>query len=443
MPQNAADVVSTVVQKTTKNVITLFERDDMFYTKMDGVEGTIVSPVPVGSAAVAGRTLAQDRDVRVPLEITPGGITRGWDPDGGSMGSGSASKYTHATAPVIFTEHAVSWTEAVQMTTGSNEKAVAKVVRRNLASSMKEYRRNLESLCMVGSNGYVGEYASGAITGGKRVITLEDVGFGSRLIRPGMELQTYDVSAGNVVNTKMIVESVDGLEVTMDIGTAFTAAEADGDKLFLSGLKGDPPRSMYGIQYHHNNSSAGMWMGLDRGTYANIRSFGRAVNGAFNLAAARICMNQMMIRAGYKEEKVSKIQAWMHPAQKHAYEALGAQWAAGGQRFQTNMGGGNKKLNLYFDGGMLLAGAPVVASPNWHKQRVDFVDFSNWMRIEGGKIRYYGGDHGRTVFPERGSDGSIKSSWISYLVSQFNIFVKNPLCTAYIAGLTVPDGYAS
>ena len=296
---------------------------------------------------------------------------------------------------------------------------------------------------MVGSNGYVGELAgTPTYTGGEISMTLEDVGFGSRLIRPGMDLAVYDVSAGAMLEQTGVVSSVDGLNIKLT-SSANVAAARDGDKLFLTGLKGTPPRSLYGIQYHHNNASSGMWMGLDRATYGNIRSYGRAVNGAFNLAAARICMNQMMIRAGYKEEKVSKMQAWMHPAQKHAYEALGAQWTAGGQRFQNNQGGGSKKLNLYFDGGMLLAGAPVVASPNWHKQRIDFVDFSNWMRIEGGKIRYYGGDHGRTVFPERGADGSIKSSWISYLVSQFNIFVKNPLCTAYISGLTVPDGYAS
>ena len=239
----------------------------------------------------------------------------------------------------------------------------------------------------------------------------------------------------------MIVDSVDGLDVTMDIGTAWGAA-ADGDKLFLSGLTGAPPRSIYGVQYHHDNSTTGMWLGLDRATYPNVRSFGRTAVGAFSLAAPRICMNQMMIRAGYKADKVSKIQAWMHPAQKHAYEAIGGAWIDAAQpKMRRITNEKSSDLNLYFGGQFTLAGAPVVASPNWSKSRVDFIDFSNWMRIEGGPIRYYGGDHGRTVFPERASDGSIKSSWITYLVSQFNIFVKNPLCTAYIDGLTVPAGY--
>ena len=431
MPQSAADVVSTVIQKTTKEIEVLFERDDMFYTQIESRPAHTLSPVPRGSAT------NNDRDIRVPLEILPGGITRGWNPDGGSLGSGSAGTYKHATAPVVHLDHAVSWNEAIALTTGAGEKAVENIVKRNLASAMQEFRRNLESLCMHTNHGYLAEISAVSIVATKRTVTIDSGwGFGSRLIRPGMRVQVYNTAGnGAIVATENIVEKVDGSTITMENTTAWEAGVGNGDYLFLSGLTGTPPNGIYGVQYHNDNASTGTWMGLSKATYPNVRAFGKTATGAFSLAAARLCVNQIMIRAGMKKGMGKKLQAWMHPGQEATYETLGI----GGNRFVTN--DSSKNLNMFFDGTYTLAGAPIVASPNWDKTRIDFIALDNWMRLEGGPIRWYGDDHGRRVFEERDSTGSVKASWISWLTSQFNLFVKNPLCCAYVAGLTSPADY--
>lgn len=438
MAQDVSDVVSNIIQKTDKKIETLFERDDMFFTQIEKRPDITVSPVQNESG------ITRNRDLRIPLEIEPGGITRGWNPGGGSLGSGSAPKYQHATAPTVHLDHAVSWQEIVELATNSPEKAVANIVKRNLASAMKEFRRNIESLCMHTNRGYLAEIDSGTPTtgGAARVAVIDDDwGFVGRLVRPGMRLSHYDISGSAIISGttgagELIVDKVDGRNITFTNTGAWPTAVADGDFLFLAGLTGAPPNSIYGVQYHNDNSSSGTWMGIDRSDYPNVRAFGRDADGAFALAPARLCVNQIMIRAGMKKGMGMKLQAWMHPGQMAAYEALGN----GTARFITNQG--NKDgLNMFFGGDYMLAGARVVASPNWDRTRIDFIALDNWMRIEGGPIRWYGDNHGRRVFEERDSSGGVIASWISYLTANFNLFTRNPLCNAYVHGITVPAGY--
>ena len=421
MPQSASDVVAAEIEALDKKLPTLFERDDKFFAHISKGENHVVS----------------NRDFRVPLKIRPGGVTRGYDPDNGSLGTGSGSVLANGTIPQVHLLHAISWNEAVRLGTDSPKKSVAQVVKQNLAEGMQEFRRNLDSLCVGGGNGVLGTVST--LTGASRRVTLSNDGFGTRLIREGMEVSTYNSGLSTKkASGDFTVKTVDheNRYVTFE-GTGTIALPIATDKLCLSGLSGTPPKSIYGVQYHHDNASTGTWINLSRATYPQVRC--NRVNGgsaSLTLAGARLAVNKIAIRAGAKEGMMGRVSAWMHNAQSAAYEALGQ----GVQRIIMD-GKNSGNLDLYFNGGQTLAGASVRVHPNWDKTRVDFISDKNWARAEVKPIGFYGKQHGRKVFEGRGSDGGVTASWHSFITVGMNVYVHNPLEEAYIDSLTFASGY--
>ena len=176
MPQTASDVVAAQIEALDKMLPEMFERDDKFFAFVQKGKSHTVS----------------NRDFRVPLKVKPGGVTRGYDPDNGSLGAGTGPVLTHGTIPQVHLLHAISWTEAVNLGTNAPVKSVAQVVKNNLADGMSEFRRNLDSLCVGGGNGVLGTVAS--LAGASRTATMSDDGFGTRLLREGMEVSVYNAA---------------------------------------------------------------------------------------------------------------------------------------------------------------------------------------------------------------------------------------------------------
>src|SRR5436305_3228903 len=108
MPGNETQVVGTELERVAPKVVTLFDRDDVFYSQIEK------RPVEVISS----------RDMRIALEIRPGGKTRYFNPDGGDMGRGDMSTFDKAIINSVHLEHAVEFTAKTMWSTDSNRKAV-------------------------------------------------------------------------------------------------------------------------------------------------------------------------------------------------------------------------------------------------------------------------------------------------------------------------------
>jgi hypothetical protein len=126
--------------------------------------------------------------------------------------------------------------------------------------------------------------------------------------------------------------------------------------------------------------------------------------------------------------------AWMHPAQKQAYEEIGQLVSI------INKSAKEEGLNMYFGDGMQMAGAKVTTSYNWDKTRIDFVTDEVWGRAEILPIGFYTTD-GRKIFEIRGASGGVAAAEIFYMVVGMQTFVTNPAACAYIDLLAVPAGY--
>jgi len=412
-------VAAVELERVAPTVPILFERDDTFYSQIEKRPVEVISP----------------RDMRVPLELRPGGKPGHFNPDGGDLGRGDMPTYDKAVVNTVHLRYAMEWTAKRKWATDSRRKAVVDTLRRDLASSMKSFRRYIDSLCMTAGNGVLGTISAVSSSGGVDTYTLGTDGFGARLLQYGWNIQVWD----STLTTIRTSSDGSGTPITYidypnkQIKVASVPGATAGDLLVAEGITSVPPVSLYGVPYHHNASTTGSWLGFTRSTTPEIRSNRVASNGTLTLPQPRLAINKIGDRVGIQHRR--KLTAWMHPCQKQAYEELGF------EVIRINKSAREEGLDMYFSDNMSMAGAPVKVSYSWDKTRIDFVDYEVWGRAEFHPAGFYKDENGNSYFVVRGISGGVATSNLAYLVASFNLYVNNPAATAYIDTLTVPSGY--
>lgn len=427
MALTESQVVANELERVSPKVPTLFDRDALFYANIE--------KRPVEKVS--------NRDMRIPLELRPGGNFGHYDPDGGDMSRGDGPTFDKAIINTVHLRHAVEWTKKSEIATDDQRKAVLNTFRHLLAKSMSEFRRHVDSLCMTAGNGVLGVVSAvtANVPAGFDTITMNTDGFGARLLRFGQYINVYDTGlttrrttdpANFPVGTGTKIVYHDGPTKTIRVVTPVTGL-APTDKIVISGVTGANPVSLLGVPYHHNSATTGTWLGFDRAVTPEIRANSVDAAGAgLALSYARLAMNKIGDRIGL--EQMPKPTAWMHPAQVQAYEELG-QLISSIQKVAKE-----ESLNLYFGEGMQLAGASIRKSYSWDKKRIDFILNDVWGRAEMEAPGFHTAD-GRKIFELRGASGGVAAAQIFYITSSFNLFVNNPASCSYISNLAVPAGY--
>src|SRR5574343_203114 len=160
----SSQVLATEVERVSSILPTLFERDDTFFASIEK------RPVEVIS----------ERNMRIPLELRPGGKPGHWNPDGGALGRGDMPTYDKAEINTVHLIHRLEFTTKREWATDSQRKAIVNTFRRDLASGMQQFRRFVDALCMTGGNGVLGTVTSVANSGGYDTYTLNTDGFGAK-----------------------------------------------------------------------------------------------------------------------------------------------------------------------------------------------------------------------------------------------------------------------
>ena len=420
--QVEAQVLALELERVRDKVPVLFERDNVFYADIEK------RPVEVISG----------RDMRIPLEINPGGRFGSFDSDGGSLGRGGASTFDKGVIHAENMKEAVEWTTKAQWVTDSNRKAVLNNFRYQLAKAMSEFRRNVDALCMTSGDGVLASvqtYSVGTGTAGGDRLTcnVSGDGFGVKLLRYGQKVNIYNaaLTTNRTVGNEREINFIDYANKIVDVFPSL-ATGVTTDKVVLSGLTAVPPVHLLGVKYHHNDASTGFWLGLDRSLLPQVRASSVVAGGALALPYPRLALNKVGDRIGI--DNVKKCVAYMHPAQKQAYEELGQLVTI------INKTAKDEGLDLYYEDNMQMAGAPVKTSFLWDKARIDFVSKEYWGRAELTPPDFYEVE-GRRIFEGRSADGGVAAFMIFYVKAAFNLFVDNPAGCSYIYQLTVPTGY--
>lgn len=415
MALTEAQVTALELERVIPKVRVLFERDDKFYANIKKQAVEKIS----------------NRQMRVPLELRPGGSFQYFDADGGDLGRGGGPTFEKAVLTSVFMSENIEYTKLAQWATDDERKAIVSTVRRLTATALDELRRQLDAQMMQDGSGTIGTITTVSTAGGVDTYTCTTDGFGVRLMRFGQTVQVFD-STLTTLRGSGVVTSWDVENNSVDVTPAIAGAVAT-DFIVTNGISSPSSLpALYGVPYHHSNASTGTWLGFNRSTTPEIRS--NRVNGnnsALALPMPRLAINKIGNRVGIDNNFTPS--AWMHPCQKQAYEEIG-QLVSIIHKMPKE-----EALDMYFDK-MQMAGAPVKESYNWNKKRIDFVVNEVWGRGEILPIGFYTTD-GRKIFELRGPSGGVMTSDIFYMVVGMQTFVNNPAATAYIDTLQIPSGY--
>jgi len=416
--------IAAELERVEEKIPILFERDDVFYSKIEKRPGEVVSEI----------------SMRMPLEIHPSAVVGQFSSDGGDLGLGDMPDYDKATINTVELKIAMQWTSRRKYATDSSRKAVLNTFRRDMASTMKEFRRANDSLCMTAGNGVLATIttvSNSGGAGGTDTYTLTTDGFGARLLRMKQPFSVWDSTLTTLRNPgtlagELKVSYLDGPGKTIQATNSPNNVQV-GDLIVFSGNWTAPPASLLGIPYHANNSSVGTWLGFNRATTPEIRANRVQASGALSLPMPRLAINKIGDRIGINNRK--KMSACMHPCQKQQYEELGFEASI------INKDAKEQGLDLYFNDNMRMAGAPVWESFSWDKTRIDFIDYEIWGRAEFYPPNWYKDENGNRYFVTRGTSGGVATSNLAYITAAWNLYPNNPAGISYIDTLTVPSGY--
>jgi len=407
--------VALQLEKVRDKLPLLYERDDILLTMIQQ-RGDVER--------------VSSRNMRLPLQIRPGGKAGLANMDGGDLGRGSGTVYDVAQVSPVFFRHAVEITKLVEYASNAPEKAVENAAKREVKNAMAQFRAFLDKLVQTNGNGVLGTIAS---IGGSTFTMAKPPG--AMLVYYNQTIQVYDPTL-TTNRGSCNVTAVDpfGSTITVDAVPGGTSAN---DVIVHDGLSGAQPVSLFGILYHQSNATTGTWLNLNRATYpvelATPRVNGN--NSALTPGAVRLAINK--VRKALGSNQVSKLIAYTSLEQEHQWEQLGVTIS---QIIKEGAGGRASDLDLLFTGEKSMAGVPIKSSINANQSRVDFLDLSHWGRAVMQDIDFYDVG-GQTVFPIYGASGGLASAYIFYFVTGFQVWNESPRSGAFIDNLAIPAGY--
>src|SRR6266404_1444319 len=283
MAQTETQVVALELERVHPIVPTLFDRDGTFFAALEK------RPVDVVS----------NRQMRIPLEIRPGGNFGYFNPDGGDLGRGDAPSFDKAVITPAFIKYGVEFTTLTQWVTDDRRKAVLNNFRHLLAKSMSEFRRHCDAQCMTAGTGVIGTITTVSTAAGVDTYVCTTDGFGVKLLRFGQTINVYSAdlltnrtAAGPLAGGGTQITFYDLVNKTIKV-TAVAGAIA-GDLIVANGLSATPPVGIKGVPYHDSNASTGSWLGFDRSITPEIRANRVDGQGAnLTLPSPRLAINKV------------------------------------------------------------------------------------------------------------------------------------------------------
>jgi hypothetical protein len=419
---NNAQSIALQLEKVRDKVPLLYERDDVLLSMIQQ-RGDVEK--------------VSSRNMRLPLQVNPGGKAGSYNADGGDLGRGSGSQYDVAQVSPIFFRFAVEITKLVEYASNARDKAIENAAKREVANGMKQFRSFLDKVIQTAGNGVLGTIS--AISSSTFTMTVPS---GAALVYVGQTIQIYDPTlttnrnvAGSVVSTVTAADPISSTQtITVDNVPSGTSVN---DLIVHDGLTGASPVSLYGIKYHQNNASTGTWLNLNRATYPQQLATPRvnAANSALVPGYVRLAINKVRKALGINQ--LGKLIAYTSVEQEHAWENLGITIS---QVIKEGAGGRANDLDLLFSGKKTMSGVPIKSSVNADQTRVDFLDLSHWGRAIMKDIDFF--EIGsQTVFPIYGTSGGISAAFIFYFDTGFQVWNDSPRSGSYVDSLARPSGY--
>ncbi len=412
-----ADAVALQLEKVRERLPLLYEREGTFFSMLQQ-RGDVEQ--------------VSSRNMRVPLQIRPGGKAAQVNFDGGALGRGSGTKYEVAQLAPIDLSFACELTKRIEYSTNSQEKAIANAVTRETANGMAQFRNFLDRYLQTPGTAVLG------VVGTENDPVLE-------MSTPNLANLFYTGQTVQVWNAARTTDRGDWEIASIDYDTGFitfTGTMPSGtiatDVLVPegSGLVVPTPTGLFGVPYHQDSASTGTWLNLNRATYPEIRTPRvNASSAALTTGPIRLALNKIRKALGGEILRSNNLVACMNVEQEDAYEALAITISE-----IIKQGSAEQGVDLFFNGRKTMSGIPIYANVHWNPERIDFIALSHWGRAVSKDIDLYEVG-GQTVFQLYNSNGGLDAAMIFYIVTSFQVWSDSPRMGAYIDTLAKPTGY--
>lgn len=416
MPQMVnADTVALQLEKVRERLPLLYEREGTFYsmlTRRGDVEQV------------------SSRNMRVPLQMKPGGKAGQTSFDGGALGRGSGTRYEVAQLAPLDFKFACELTKRIEYSTNSREKAIANAVTRETANCMAQFRNFLDRYLQTAGDAVLANITVEA----DPVLTLGTPNL-ANLMYDNQTVQVFN-AALTVDRGSLEIQSIDyeNAQITIDALPAGTIAT---DLIVVDGVAAPAPVGIFGVPYHQDDSATGTWLNLDRATFPEIRTPSvDALSAALTTGVIRLALNKIRKALGGEILMRNRLYACMNVEQEDAYEALAITISEIIKTPTANQG-----VDLFFNGKKTMSGIPIHANVHWNPERIDFIALAHWGRAVSKDIDLYEVG-GQTVYPLYNSvDGGLDAAMIFYIVTSFQVWTDSPRVGTFIENLAKPAGY--
>lgn len=411
--QATTDVVGLQLEQVRDKLPELFHYNDVFVNRID----TRKDVIKVSSRAT-----------RIPLQIRPGSKYGMVNLAGGALGRGTATHYDAATLTPLASRIAIEINQDALDQTGGDPKSIRKLLSIEIRNAMREFRVQLNAQVQLAGDNVLATVS--ATAAGQ--ITVKNAPFYAQLLRAGQVITVYDSTITTNRGTAT-VQSIDYPNSVLNVD-AVPGGTVAGDVILPEGVAGAQPVGYFGVRYHHSDAAVGTWMNLSRATNPEVRA-NSVHNGsnALTTAPIRLLLTKIIQRVGSVNPK--NLAAHLHMAQAAAYEELAILVT------EIHKGSGNENFDMLFGTGQL---AGVKSMPDLHgaRDRIDFVNFDTWGKVESAPVDFLKTPDGRyfdrPVDSVTGSQVASVIFWI-YWFGQF--FVDNPAAIGYVDQLAIPTGY--
>lgn len=425
-PQTNSQVAALQLERVEDVIPILYERGDETLNLIEKADDVEVSTI----------------DLRLPLQVNPGGDGGYYNPDGGNLGLGNAETYDKALVNPVYLKMGFAINTLTEYATDSSRKAVAKSTNRAVENGLNQFKSFLDKLLNASASGVLGTISS--ITGGTTLNMA--VPNGAQLVYNMQSILIYDptltINRSLNAGMKTTVLAADPVTTQTIVVDQLPAGTVAGDVIMAAGLVGANPQVLFGIKYNQNNATTGTWLSLNRATYpvqlATPRVNGNS--GALVPMQPELAINK--IRKSLGLTKVGKLIAHMAVEQKHAWDQL-ATTVQIIDRAQHETGESvDMNPTSYKDyGSGNMHGVPIKVAQNADQTRIDFLDLSVWGRAVIKAMGFFKGANGKVWFQGYGNDGGIAAFMMFYYDYCFQVWTRNPRKGAFIDTLARPSGY--
>jgi len=233
--QNAQSV-ALQLEKVRDKLPLLYERDDILLTMIQQ-RGDVER--------------VSSRNMRLPLQIRPGGKAGLANMDGGDLGRGSGTLYDVAQVTPVFFRHAVEITKLVEYASNAPDKAVENAAKREVKNALVQFRSFLDKVMQTNGNGVLVTFGSIATTGLPSGVAAQFAMAkppGAQLFYYNQTVEVYDstLTTNRGSANVLLVDPFNSL-IQVDALPSGTTAT---DVVVHDGLTGAQPTSLFGILYH-------------------------------------------------------------------------------------------------------------------------------------------------------------------------------------------------